>query len=92
MKRTLSLFTALVVLVVAATPSFAAPKSVEKLKGGVMAVVTSPLEIKNHAMAETKDAKFLPFALVGGLLKGTFYMVKKIVVGGLDILTFPIDR
>ena len=92
MKRTLSLLTVLAVLVVAATPSFAYPKPVEKLKGGVMAVVTSPLEIKDNAMAETKGAKFLPFALAGGLLKGTFYMAKKMVHGGLDIVTFPIDR
>ncbi|MBI4310003.1 MAG: hypothetical protein HY591_06695 [Candidatus Omnitrophica bacterium] len=92
MKRTLSLLTILAVLVVFTTPAFAYPKPVEKLKKGTMAVITSPLEIKDHAMSETKDAKFLPFALAGGLLKGTFYMAKKMVHGGLDIVTFPIDR
>ena len=92
MKRTLSLFTALVVLVAFSTPCFAYPKLVGKFKKGVMAVVTSPLVVSDHAMAEKKDAKFLPFALMGGLLKGSFYMAKKMVGGALDIVTFPIDR
>ncbi len=92
MKRTLSLLTALAVLMVLATPSFAFPKPVERLKDGVTLVVTSPLEVKDHAMAETKGAEFLPFALTGGLLKGGFYMGKKMVNGAWDIATFPIDR
>ncbi len=92
MKRTLSILTALVVTVALAVPAFAYPKPVEKLKGGVKEVIMSPMEVKNHAMAETKDAKFLPFALTGGLLKGGFYMAKHIVHGAVDIVTFPIDR
>ena len=92
MKRTLSFLIATVVLVAFATPSFAYPKPVEKLKDGVMAVVTSPLEVKDHAMAEAKDGSFLPISLPAGLLKGGFYMAKKMVGGALDIATFSIDR
>lgn len=92
MKRTLSYLTALVVAVAVATPALAYPKPVEKLKGGVVEVVKSPLEVKDNVMKETKDAKFLPFAFLGGSLKGGFYMLKNIVHGTIDIATFPIDK
>lgn len=92
MKRILSILIAVAVLAVVCTPSFAYPRPVEKLKDGVTAVVTSPLEIKDHLMAEAKDGSFLPFSIPGGLLKGTFYMIKKAVGGVLDIVTFPIDK
>ena len=92
MKRTLSFMIATAVLVAFSTPSFAYPRAVEKLKEGVTAVVTSPLEIKDHAMAEAKDGSFLPFSLPAGLIKGGFYMAKKMVGGALDIATFPISR
>ncbi len=92
MKRTFSFLIAVAVLVVFTTPSFAFPRPVEKLKDGVITVVKSPLEIKDHAMSEAKDGSFLPFTLPAGLLKGSFYMAKKMVDGGLDIVTFPIDR
>ena len=92
MKRTFSFLTAFAVLVVLSTPSFAYPKPVEKLKDGATAVITSPLEIKDHLMAEAKEGSFLPFSIPGGLLKGGFYMIKKMVGGVLDIVTFPIDK
>ncbi len=92
MRHMLSFFIAVVFAVVFAVPSFAYPKPVEKLKDGITAVVTSPLEIKDHAMAEAKDGSFLPFSLPAGLLKGSFYMVRKMVGGVLDIATFPIYK
>jgi hypothetical protein len=92
MKHTLSFLIAAVVTVVFAVPSFAYPRPVEKLKDGVIAVVTSPLEIKDYAMAEAKDGSFLPFSLPAGLLKGSCYMVRKMVGGVLDIVTFPISK
>ncbi len=92
MKNTLSLLLVAAILVVFTTPSFAWPAAVEKLKGGVSTVVTSPLEIKDHAMAEAKADSFLPLSLPGGILKGTFYMMKKAVGGALDIATFPLDK
>ena len=92
MKKTLSLFLVAAIVVVFASPSFAFPRPVEKLKDGVTTVIMSPLEVKDHAMAEAKDGSFLLFSLPGGLLKGTFYMAKKAVGGALDIVTFPLDK
>ncbi len=92
MKRTLTLLTAAAVMLVMTVPSFAYPRPVEKLKDGVTAVVTSPLEIKDHTMAEAKDGSFLPVTIPAGMLKGTFYMGKKLVGGVLDIATFPIHK
>ena len=73
--------------------AFSAPVGAEpigKLKNGLTDIIRSPLEVVEYTKAETKDAKFLPFALVGGLLKGTFYMGKKVVGGVIDVVTFPI--
>ncbi|MDO8675603.1 MAG: hypothetical protein Q7K71_05770 [Candidatus Omnitrophota bacterium] len=92
MKHMLSFFIAAVVTVVFAVPSFAYPRPVEKLKDGVVAVIKSPLQIKEHAMAEAKDGSFLLFSLPAGLLKGSCYMVRDMVGGVLDIVTFPIDK
>ena len=90
MKNMLSLLLVTALVVVFASSSFAMSQAVEKLKGGVTEVIMSPLEVKDHAMAEAKPGSFLPLSLPGGLLKGTFYMVKKAVGGALDIATFPI--
>ncbi len=70
--------------------AFALPAPVEKLKGGFVGVISSPLEIKDYTVSEFKDSHYNPLGLVGGFLKGTAYMVKKAVSGVLDIVTFPI--
>ncbi len=90
MKRTISLIIASVMVVAFAVPSFAS-ETIEKFKGGVKDVATSPLEVRDHVKAETDGAKFMPFALAGGLLKGGFYMAKKIVTGSLGIVTSPLE-
>jgi len=88
MKRTVSILIALAVVALSVT-CFADPAA--KFQGGVKDVVMSPLQISDNVKAETTNAKFLPFALVGGLIKGTFYMAKQIVTGTLDVLTSPLD-
>jgi hypothetical protein len=88
MKRIVSMLIALAV-VISSVPSFADP--VAKMQGGFKDVLMSPMQISDNVKAETTNAKFLPFALVGGLLKGTFYMAKQIVTGTLDVVTSPID-
>ncbi len=90
MKRTISLIIASVMVVAFAVPSFAGD-AVEKFKGGVKDIATSPLEVRDNIKAETDGAKFMPFALGGGLLKGGFYMGKRIVTGSLDIVTSPLE-
>jgi len=88
MKRIVSVLVAVAVVALAA-PSFA--DTVTKFQGGVRDVVMSPLQVSDNVKEETANAKFLPFALAGGILKGTFYMAKQIVTGTLDVVTSPID-
>ncbi|MBI3602602.1 MAG: hypothetical protein HY209_06915 [Candidatus Omnitrophica bacterium] len=91
MKRMLSFFLTLAVVVAFISPSLAASGAMDKAKNGAKDVITSPLAVKDNVMQETKNAKFLPFALVGGLLKGGFYMGKQIVSGVLAIVTSPLE-
>ncbi len=91
MKRMLSFFLTLVVIVAFTSPSLADSRVIEKFKGGAKDVITSPLVVSDNVMKETKDAKFLPFALVGGLLKGGFYMVKQVVGGVWAMVSSPLE-
>ena len=54
-------------------------------------MVLAPLQVSGNIKAETANAKFLPFALAGGFLKGSFYMAKQIVSGTLNVVTAPLD-
>ena len=91
MRKTLSLILVLVVLVAFSTPSFAYPRPIEKLKDGATDVITSPLLVRDHMVAETKSASFAPFGLISGLFKGGVYMTKKVIDGSWKIATFPLD-
>jgi hypothetical protein len=88
MKRMVLLFCVLF-LTIWAVPSRA--NSAEKFQTGFKDVIMAPLQVSNNVKAETANAKFIPFALVGGLLKGSFYMAKQIVSGTLNIVTSPLD-
>jgi hypothetical protein len=88
MKRMVSFFIALA-LIAWVTVSFAG--TAEKFKGGFKDVIMAPLQVSNNVKTETTNAKFLPFALAGGLLKGGFYMAKQIVTGTLNMVTSPLD-
>jgi hypothetical protein len=88
MKRLVSILIAVAVIGLS-VPSFA--DTADKFKGGIKDVFTSPLQVSDNVKAETTNAKFLPFALVGGLLKGTFYMAKQIVTGTVSVVTSPLD-
>ncbi len=89
MKRMLSFLIVLVVCV-AATPSFAGTVA-GKFQDGLKSVITAPVQVSDKLMEETKNAKFFPFAFAGGLLKGVFYMGKNIVTGLVDIVTSPLE-
>jgi len=68
------------------------PRSpVEKFKSGLKDVITSPVQVCDNIMSETKNAKFFPFAFAGGLLKGVFYMGKNIVTGLESIETSQLE-
>jgi len=88
MKRTVSAFVAVAVIALS-VPCFA--DTAQKFQGGIKDVLTSPLQVSDNVKSETDHAKFLPFAFVGGLLKGSFYMAKQIVTGTLDVVTSPLD-
>ena len=88
MKRIVSIFIA-VAVVALSVPCFA--DSMSKFQGGVKDVIMSPLQVSDNVKTETKDAKFLPFALAGGILKGSFYMAKQIVTGTLNVVTSPLE-
>ena len=66
-------------------------KWLEKIKKGLQDIFTSPLEIKDAVITESKNTKIVPLGAVGGLLKGTVLMVKDIGTGFVEILTAPLD-
>ncbi len=79
-----------VVLVAAMTaPAFAMPKMVERAKDGATEILRSPLHVHDSARDEAKSAKFMPFGLVGGILKGTADMGKDILKGSFKVVTAP---
>ena len=64
----------------------------QRFKSGFKDVLLSPLQISNNVKTETANAKFLPFALAGGLLKGSFYMAKQMVKGVVGVVTSPLEK
>ena len=88
MKRIMSLLVVLAVVGLS-VPSFA--DTAQKFKGGIRDVMMSPLQVSDSVKTESTNAKFLPFALAGGFLKGSFYMAKQIVTGTLDVVTSPLE-
>ena len=89
MKKSFTFFLAAVFCVMFASASYAA--GMEKLKGGVSELVKSPLQLKDSIVNECNAAKFKPFGVMGGALKGVFYTGKEAVKGLVDIVTFPVD-
>lgn len=63
----------------------------EKFKTGVKTIAKSPLQISKSISEEYDVAKFKPFGIAVGLLKGLFYFVKDIGSGLVDVLTFNVD-
>ncbi len=83
MKRILSILL-VGLLVLSSTMVFACPV----FKGGEK-ILKSPLNIVQSVREETPKAKFAPFGLVGGFLKGVAYMGKDLVSGLYDIVASP---
>jgi len=88
MKDILSILLVLVVLT-SSVSCYADTSS--KFKGGIMDVFMAPFQVSDNVKTETANAKFLPFALIGGVLKGSFYMAKQIVTGTVSVVTAPLD-
>ena len=90
MKGTIAVLMVLAFLFSFTTPLLAMPDPVGKLKDGIEEIVTSPMELPKHVTEEVKSGQFLPFALMGGILKGTAYTVKQFTTGVIHVVTIPI--
>ena len=90
MKRAIAVVVVFAFVLILSAPAFALPAPIEKLKGGVEAVIKSPLELPKVTRDEIKSSDFKPYGLVYGLMKGTYHTVDKAVKGALDIASFPI--
>ena len=91
MNRAIGLFLVVLFSCVIVAPVFAVPAPIEKFKGGVEDIAKSPLELPRYTIAEVKSSSFKPMGFVGGLIKGTYHMVKQSIDGALDVGTFPLD-
>ena len=87
MKRIL-LSAIMLVFVVASTSCFAYP-ALDRVTGGLKDIATSPLKVTDNVKAEMNKGRFMPFGIIGGVLKGTFYMGKQIVDGSWTIVSTP---
>lgn len=90
MKRAIAFAMVFAFVLTFAASVFALPEPINKLKGGVEAVIKSPLELPKATGDEIKSSDFKPYGLVYGLMKGTYHTVDKAVKGALDIASFPI--
>ena len=90
MKRLIALAMIFAFVVCFTTPVLALPEPVTTLKDNLVDIVKAPLEIPNHAKTEMDAATFKPFGLMGGILKGTVYSVKKLVTGVVNIIAIPV--
>jgi hypothetical protein len=89
MKRLILSLTVLV-FVASTTACFAHP-GLDRVTGGLKDIVTSPLNISDNVQTEAKSAKFMPFGIVGGATKGTFYMGKQILDGTYTVVSTPYE-
>ena len=62
------------------------------IKEGLVTMVKSPKPVYDSIKEETTAAKFKPFGVVGGMLKGTYLVIKELATGLGRILTFNFDE
>ena len=74
-----------------AAPVFALPAPIEKLKGGAIDVIKSPLELGKYTHDEMKSKDFILVGFLRGVIMSTAHTIKKAVLGAVDIATFPVD-
>ena len=90
MKRAIAVAVVFAFGLMLSASAFALPDPINKLKGGIEAVIKSPLELPKVTGDEIKSSDFKPYGLVYGLMKGSYHTVDKAVKGVLDIASFPI--
>lgn len=70
--------------------AFAAEKPFHKLTRGLEGIVTSPLEFINQYQIASEKRSLIP-SLATGLFGGAAMVVKRLVNGVYDIVTFPVN-
>ena len=88
MKIFLSLLFGVMILATCVSSSHAAD-GWEKIKGGIVRFVKSPIQLKEGIVTEYKVAEFKPLGIIGGTFKGLFYTVKEAVTGVWEIISMP---
>jgi len=61
------------------------------IKEGLGTMIRSPQPLVDSVKEEYNAAKFKPFGVFGGFIKGSFYSIKELSLGVLQILTFNVD-
>ena len=68
----------------------------KELQSAGTKIIKSPVHVPEDLKEEYKKSKFKPFGIIGGGLKGLFYMGKDVVSGLVDvgdvILSHPHDN
>jgi len=91
-KMIVALFTGLFILCVFSSSQAQEYGYKAKIKEGLMIMAKSPQPLIESVKDEYNSAKFKPFGIFGGFLKGTFYSAKEFSTGLLRILTFNMDE
>ena len=93
MKKTLILIVTFGFVASFVAPVYAAvPKSIDKLKHGVVDIVKSPLELIDQTKKEVNGADYKAVGLLKGLIKSPFHIAMKAGKGAVDVATFPITE
>lgn len=86
--------TAVMLCLVCLMLSFIAPAGAyyeeykQNIKDGIGSIVKSPQPMAESLKEEFNKSEFKPFGIIGGFLKGSYYMGKEIGWGIFRILTF----
>ncbi len=91
MRKAITFIITIAFLAMLAAPVYALPRPIEKLRGGAVDVIKSPLELGKYPHDEFKGSDNKIVGLLKGLIYGTAHMIKKAVAGAVDIATFPVD-
>ena len=91
MKRTVALAMVFAFVLTFTTPVLAlSSKPMDKAYHGVEKIVKAPKHLVNDPIDEYKAAKFKPFGLMGGIMKGVGYTVVEAVHGAFEVITSPL--
>ena len=89
MKKISTILCALILALSLAAPGYCYYEEYKQnIKDGIGTIVKSPQPMVDALKEEITNSEFKPFGLVGGILKGSYFMGKEIGQGLFRILTF----